>query len=71
LKPDFIIQVKLWPIVKKFRVGYAKFSDSLQIYLLHRVSEKKTSKIIFDITTWYVKLPPNLIIFGKRMANSL
>jgi len=32
---------------------------------LHRVSEKKTSKII------YVKLPPNLIIFGTKMEKSL
>ena len=34
----------------------------------HRVSEKR-SKIFFCYN--YIKLPPNLIIFGTKMANSL
>jgi len=31
---------------------------------------QKTSKIIFVITGSYVKLPPNLTIFGTKIANS-
>ena len=40
----------------------------VKIAPLDAPSQKKTSKIIFVI---YVKLPPNLIIFGTKVANSL
>jgi len=36
---------------------------------MYTVSQKQ-NKIIFVITT-YVKLPPNLTIFGTKMANRL
>jgi len=47
-------------------------SCSLAIIFKHTTLYlKKTSKIIFVITYNYVKLPPNLTIFGTMMVNCL